>query len=149
EAELDELVDAETGHEQAVPQVIAVAGDAENAQAVDQHRDQRAEEQSLQQQAALFLVVEGVARHQAGTEVGRAIGLHAQPDAALFAWFYVQRKYKLAMVDPAPVERALVACLIDSFAIQAIGIQVIQQRIAYHQNPAKRAFVRVVYVQAQ
>ena len=47
EAELNELVEAEAGDEQAVPEVVAIASDAENAQVIDQHRDQGAEEQTL------------------------------------------------------------------------------------------------------
>ncbi|MNY35293.1 hypothetical protein D3C86_1696920 [compost metagenome] len=91
EAELDELVAAEAGDEQAVPEVVAVAGDEEDRQVVDEHRRQCAEEQALQKQHALFVTVEGCAAHQAGAEVGRAFAVHAQDQFAAFPGGQAQR----------------------------------------------------------
>ena len=75
-------------------------------------------------------MVEGIAGHQAGAEVRRAIGLHAQPDALLLAGLQVEGEYQLPVLDPAPVKGTLVARAVDAFAVQAVGVELIQQGIA-------------------
>ncbi|MCY1543006.1 hypothetical protein D9M68_787920 [compost metagenome] len=53
------------------------------------------------------------------------------------------------MLDPARRERTLVARAVDPFALQAIGIQVVQQRVGDQQHPVHAAGFGVMQLQAQ
>ena len=46
------------------------------------------------------------------------------------AGLQVEGEYQLPVFDPAPVKGTLVARAVDAFAVQAVGVELIQQGIS-------------------